>query len=108
VTLRNIERGQVISTDQSLQFWREHNACDPSPTSSTLPDHPDDEGRTQTIRHDYTHCQAPVTLLEVVGGGHTWPGTTQYLPNFVIGHTARDYHANDVIWAFFQSLAATP
>ena len=38
----------------------------------------------------------------VDGGGHTWPGGHQYLPEWIIGKTSRDIDANEVIWDFFK------
>ena len=36
------------------------------------------------------------------GGGHTWPGGYQYLPEFLIGKTSRDLNATITIWNFFN------
>jgi polyhydroxybutyrate depolymerase len=40
-------------------------------------------------------------LLTIVGGGHTWPGGSQYLPKFVIGPVTRDFSASERAWQFF-------
>jgi len=39
---------------------------------------------------------------EIKGGGHTWPGGYQYLPEFLIGKTNRDLNASETIWNFFN------
>ena len=41
-------------------------------------------------------------LYEIQGGGHTWPGGRQYLPEFIIGNTSRDMDGLEVIWNFFN------
>jgi polyhydroxybutyrate depolymerase len=45
-----------------------------------------------------------VTLLEVRGGGHTWPGGSQYLPDFLVGRVSRDFDASEEIFDFFKSI----
>ncbi|MCX6008557.1 MAG: hypothetical protein NTW48_00675 [Chloroflexi bacterium] len=49
-------------------------------------------------------CQdgAEVVLYAIEGGGHTWPGGLQYLPELVIGKTSREFNASEVIWQFFK------
>ncbi|MGA7561972.1 MAG: PHB depolymerase family esterase [Desulfobaccales bacterium] len=47
-------------------------------------------------------AQAPMVILcRVEGGGHTWPGGYQYLPEKVIGVTNRSWDASQAIWDFF-------
>ena len=45
---------------------------------------------------------APPLVVALHGGGHTWPGGYQYLPEFLIGKTNRDLDASETIWNFFQ------
>ena len=42
-------------------------------------------------------------IIAVIGGGHTWPGGLQYLPESVIGKTSREFNASEVIWQFFKA-----
>jgi len=41
-------------------------------------------------------------IIAVIGGGHTWPGGLQYLPESIIGKTSREFNASEVIWQFFK------
>ena len=41
-------------------------------------------------------------LIIVEGGGHTWPGGWQYLPEWMVGKTSQDVDANAIIWQFFS------
>ena len=43
-----------------------------------------------------------VILYTIDGGGHTWPGGLQYLPERIIGKTSKDLDANQLIWDFFK------
>jgi polyhydroxybutyrate depolymerase len=97
-------RGAVWSTGRTMEFWAKVNGCSGAPRSAALGDRDPSDGTT-TIRHDYQGCgRVPVTLLEVQGGGHTWPGGSQYLPNALVGPVSRDFDASEAIVAFFKSV----
>ena len=98
------ELGEVLSTQDSVSFWGNANGCDPTPESELLPDRDPADGTR--IRLDaYSDCDDGVRVLlyTVKGGGHSWPGGSQYLPRFVIGRVSRDLHANETIWGFFEA-----
>lgn len=93
-------RGEIWSTDQTIAFWSKHNHCKGDVVVRTLPDR--DTTDQSTVRQLDVHgCTAPVRLLRVEGGGHTWPGGAQYLPVTWIGPTNRDIDATETIWRFF-------
>jgi len=96
-------RGAIWSTRRTVEFWANVNGCSGAPRSVALADR-DPSDDTITIRHDYQSCRGPVTLLEVQGGGHTWPGRSQYLPVALIGPVSRDFDASEAILAFFKSV----
>lgn len=99
---KNGDRGQVLSHEMAIQKWVQLDGCketkkavqsaDPSGSSATL-DAP--------VIH--TACRGGVEVADyvVVNGGHTWPGGKQYLPEAIIGKTARDVDASELIWQFF-------
>lgn len=97
--------GQLVSTAASVDFWRQHNQCPETAIAATetLRDRVrrDDSTVERTI---YGPCAdgSEVVLYTIVGGGHTWPGGIQYLPQSLIGPTNRDIRATDEIWAFFS------
>ena len=43
---------------------------------------------------------AEVVLVVIEGGGHTWPG--QKSPAELLGKSATNISANDLMWEFFQ------
>ena len=84
----------------ALDFWTRNNGCGTRTVATNLPDiAPDDN--TTVVRHDHPDCPAdgPVTLYEIKGGGHNWPGGTPFLGPF-LGGTTYDIDANAVIWEF--------
>ncbi|MCB1174036.1 MAG: hypothetical protein KDK39_10740 [Leptospiraceae bacterium] len=101
--IRTRQRGQILSTDQSIDFWRDQNRCTQKTAAMPIPDLDPDDGTTasHTI---WSRCQAGATveLIAVQNGGHTWPGGWQYLPESMIGKTSRDFRASDMILKFFS------
>jgi polyhydroxybutyrate depolymerase len=94
--------GLALSAEVSVAFWANANGCLAEPSNTNLTDTVQD-GTTVTIS-SYKGCQqnADVQLYTVIGGGHTWPGGLQYLPERRIGKTSRDMDASEIIWTFFK------
>ncbi|MCJ7655502.1 MAG: phospholipase [Dehalococcoidia bacterium] len=97
------ELGEVLSVADTVKFWASQDECSASPTITQLPDKDPSDGTT--VRKEvYGGCQdgVEVVLYAIEGGGHTWPGGLQYLPESVIGKTSREFNAGEVIWQFFK------
>lgn len=96
------ERGEVISTDDTMKFWATNNGCTGDPTEEALPDI-DITDSTRVYKRTYPTCTVPLILYYIQDGGHTWPGGSQYLPKRLIGVVNRDIDATQLIWDFFDS-----
>jgi len=95
--------GVVLSVADTVEFWVEKNGCSLSPVVTQMPDKDPTDGTT--VRTEvYGGCEggAEVVLYAIEGGGHTWPGGLQYLPEAIIGKTSREFNASEVIWQFFK------
>jgi polyhydroxybutyrate depolymerase len=99
----NTLRGAIWSTDRTVAFWAAHNRCPETPAVRVLPDHDPHDG-SYIIATEFRRCSAPVSLLRIEGGGHTWPGGLQLLPTQVLGSTNRDIDASEAIWGFLKSV----
>jgi polyhydroxybutyrate depolymerase len=103
-------RADVISTDEYMEFWAEHNNCSGSKPVVHLPDSEPDDGTTVSVL-EFTGCDngGKVILYAIHGGGHTWPGgqdetfVTRLMEHFV-GETSHEINAIDVMWDFFMGL----
>ena len=98
------DRGEVISTDNSVNWWVEANNCEAEPAeTSTLDDDPNDKTSIETSV--YSDCDAgmDVVLLKVVGGGHHWPGDVQYLPKSIIGIPTKEIRGAETAWEFMKT-----
>ncbi len=100
----DLDLGEVLSVNDSVNFWVHHNNCSENATSTWEPDRDPDDG-TRVYREEYGNGtdDSEVILYAVEGGGHTWPGGVQYLPEATVGKTSYDIDANQVIWSFFKN-----
>ena len=100
-------RGAICSAPETADFWAKNNGCSLTALTSEEPDRDIHDG-TRVRRQVYGGGQdgTEVLLYTIEGGGHTWPGGLQYLPESMVGRTCRDIDANQVIWEFFQQHTA--
>ena len=96
--------GIILSVSATVDVFVSHNECSPTPTIIYEPDRDPNDG-TRVRKEVYENCTSgtEVILYAIEGGGHTWPGGFQYLPEIYIGKTSQDIDANKVIWNFFKS-----
>lgn len=95
------ERGEVLPTNETVDFWLNRNGCAATATSSQEIDTKRD--RTTVLKTTWDNCEHnPVMLYRIEGGGHTWPSGKQYLPRFVIGRVSQDIDGPREVWAFFS------
>jgi polyhydroxybutyrate depolymerase len=97
-------RGEVIGVDSAVRKWASANRCVGAPRTAELPDIDQTDG-CRGFAVTWADCQdgAAVALYRLEGGGHTWPGGSQYLPDFIIGQTCRDFDATTETWKFFAA-----
>jgi polyhydroxybutyrate depolymerase len=96
-------RGRIIGTERATKMWVEHNGCTSPPESGEIPDlAPFDGCRVKWQNWPAGRNGTDVTLYTIEGGGHTWPGSLQFLPKIIIGPVCRDFHATAIIWDFFE------
>lgn len=94
-------RGDVLSTEDTVDYWRELAGLEREPQREVLPDRdPDDGSRAvRTLWRQRGHRS--VELLAVVGGGHTVPHPTLQMPR-ILGRTNHDLVAAEEIQSFFR------
>ncbi len=99
-------RPVFLSVQHSLDQWIKANGCAQPPEVVQLPDTAAD-GMTVT-RKIWAGGKdgAEVVLIEITGGGHTWPGREPPLDR--LGHSTKDISTNDLMWEFFQRHARKP
>ncbi len=103
VHFRDRKLGRVIGVEKSLEVWVKKDNCTVLKDKHYLPDKADDGTRVWLKEYRNNTTGEEVLLYGIDGGGHAWPGGSQYFPEGVIGKTSRDIDACQVIWSFFSN-----
>lgn len=100
------DRGEVLSTPATVDFWAKLHGCTTRAPPRLLPDVDPADG-TRVSFESRSGCAdgARVALYAIDGGGHTWPSGQQYLPASVVGRVSRDLDATRAIFDFFAAEA---
>lgn len=88
------------SVTYTMDSWVRANGCQQQPDVRALPDRADDGMRVTQKTWSGGRSGSEVVLIEIEGGGHTWPGQRPVVPQ--LGESTRDISANDMMWEFFQ------
>jgi len=85
------------SIPDTAAAWAKRNGCKKKPTEEEIA--PD----VTLVRYSSCDEGATVELYEIIGGGHTWPGSefSAVIEN-AVGHVTFSIDANEVMWAFFE------
>ena len=102
------EGGQVLSVADTAALWARLNGCGPRGTPQALaPLAPLDQTKVVRMAYQRCHPNGAVTVLTVVGGGHAWPGGSQYAPRRFIGLVSQQIDASRMTVDFFLSQPAS-
>jgi polyhydroxybutyrate depolymerase len=99
------ERGRVLSTAETIEFWVDVNGASTEPTVERLPNRSwFDRSRVTVFTYTDEGGGADVVYYHIQGGGHTVPGfeATSSLLRAVAGSKNRDIDGPTQIWAFFE------
>lgn len=88
------------SVEETIAIWRKIGECPEEPMIADFPDKEDDGTTVKQKTYGPGKDATEVVLIEIQGGGHTWPG--QRPPTSLIGKSTKDISANDLMWAFFE------
>ena len=94
------------SVDHTIHNWVKANGCKTEPEVVALPDKADDGMRVTRKTWSGGKDGSAVVLIEIEGGGHTWPGMEPTVA--WLGKSTKDISANDLMWEFFQSHPLKP
>ena len=85
------------SISEIVAGWAKRNGCKKKPSEKPL--------ASDVTRHRYSRCKqgATVELYEIIGGGHSWPGSefSKAIEN-AVGPVTFSISANEVMWEFFE------
>lgn len=91
----------LVSVDNTISHWIQHNNCPTTPTTTTFPDiFANDNSTVDKFHYGPGDDSSEVVLYKVTNGGHSWPGGFP-VPN--LGNTNMDINATHEIWHFFRN-----
>jgi polyhydroxybutyrate depolymerase len=94
-------KGAVLSAKSTRERWAILDGC----TTRHADKVADDASHKMSVKLDSLigcHDGAEVVTYTIEGGGHTWPGGLQYLPQAAIGRTTQVIDAGKLAWDFFK------
>jgi polyhydroxybutyrate depolymerase len=94
------------SVDHTIQNWVKANGCNTEPEIEPLPDNASDAMKVTRKTWGGGKADSEVVLIEIEGGGHTWPGQKPIVS--LLGESTMDISANDLMWEFFQKHPRKP
>ena len=94
------------SVDHTIQAWVKANGCNTEPEIVALPDIAKDNMKSTRKTWSGGKDGTEVVLIEIQGGGHTWPGQKPIVS--LLGESTMDISANDLMWEFFQKHPRRP
>ena len=94
------DRGEVFSAPQTAARWAALAGCAPTTASATAPTLVNDGTTVSDVKYSGCRGNVLVRFYTIEGGGHTWPGGTQYLPASIVGKTTRNLDASQTLGAF--------
>lgn len=89
-----------VSVATVIDKWKSVNGCNLPPAVTLLPD--TNTNDNSTVEQSFYGCPGnnPVINNKIIGGGHTWPGSSGGTGG--IGNINRDINATAEIWRFFR------
>ncbi len=94
------ESSSLLPVEALLRKIIALNKCNATPVVTALPDVDKSDDCTET-EYGYNCSNIKVDFIKIENGGHTWAGSTQYLPKFIIGRVCKDFSASQKIFDFF-------
>jgi len=94
--------GSIVPTERALQLWLGADDLQGDPHIRNVASKKAGDCTEQWQSWSGGRNGTAVTLISLAGGGHTWPGGTQYLPNAIVGAVCPELDATRTIWEFFN------
>lgn len=93
--------GEVVSTQETINFWVQHNHCNRHSYTTNLPDL-NQRDKCTVLTTTYRRCKdnSTVVLYSIQGGGHTMPEKKGFNMPKLFGEKNRDIEGIEVIVDF--------
>jgi polyhydroxybutyrate depolymerase len=96
-------RGAVQSSRASADYWAKLAGYADAGERVNRPETDVEDGTAIEILEWAETNKMPVTLISIVGGGHTFPNPVYSAPR-ILGATSHEADAAELVWAFFERI----
>lgn len=94
--------GSIVSTERAAQLWLAADGLHGDPKARSVAAKKAGDCGEQWRSWSGGKNASAVTVVALAGGGHTWPGGAQYLPQVIVGAVCPELDASRTIWDFFK------
>ena len=92
------KKSAYLSAQQTVEYWAKHNQNNLDVSIKNINTIEDE---TEVVVNTYKGNKS-VVLIEVINGGHTWPGSNDFNIGYPLGKTTHDISMNKILWEFFN------
>ena len=100
-------RGEVESTDFTIEYWNDRNETDQVPETFSFPDiDTEDDCTAERFLYKNGSNGTEVALYMVKEGGHTEPSIEERYGNLfllIVGNQNGDFEMAEEVWSFFET-----
>lgn len=96
------DRGRNVSLAEASSFWRKFDQTSSKPETEDIADRASDGTSVHKDAYKDGKQGTEVVVYTIEGGGHTWPGGSQYLPVFLVGKVTKNLDGTQAILEFFE------
>jgi polyhydroxybutyrate depolymerase len=101
---RGRSHGDILSVVDTTLYWAAQNKCSAKTSVIILPSAAKNKSLAIQLRYTCTRPESDVVLVALQGGGHTWPGSLQYLKGGRSDESEEAFNATAYILDFFARL----
>ena len=99
------DRGTVVSTAESVNYWLNLDGCNLKPDSSMYPDiNKGDSSKAYNFTYSNPQTGKKVVFIKIVNGGHNIPNPGFNFWPKMLGNVNKDIYAPQIIMDFFVGL----
>jgi len=98
-----LHRDECISLEDAVRFWTKLDHTVGAPQTKDLPDRTDDGTHVKRAVYGGGLSDTEIVVYRIEGGGHAWPGGSQYLPTMIVGKASQQIDGSREIWKFLEN-----
>jgi polyhydroxybutyrate depolymerase len=100
-----LDRGDVVSTNETMNYWRNLTHCKVDGENEMPDTEESDHSKASMITYLCPNSKHHLKLIKILNGGHNVPNPTFFLwPRNVVGNVNEDLNVPEIIFDYFREL----